>query len=128
MTRKITRIMLYAPDLEVAQRYYEALGFQLLGRGITVNRQPLIELAFETTGTRLALHTDLLLQYPDIEVEVNDVRDTYRALSRDPNVTWLREPTLGDAGCTATVRGPDGNLLVLTSPVDSESLGRARVE
>ncbi|WP_027483098.1 hypothetical protein [Deinococcus pimensis] len=55
---------------------------------------------------------------------MNDVHDTYRALSRDPKVTWLREPSTREGRCTATVRGPDGNLLVLTSRAYEEQLPR----
>lgn len=119
MARSITRIMLYTPDLNVAERYYHALGFRTTGHGRTSNGRPMIELAFETPGTCLALHADPLLQFPDIEVEVHDVHATYRRLSRDPHVTWLREPTTREGRCTATVRGPDGNLLVLTSGAPS---------
>ncbi|WP_027483099.1 hypothetical protein [Deinococcus pimensis] len=59
--RYITRIMLYTSDQTTAERYPHALGFKTIGHGVTANGRPLIDLAFETPGTCLALHPDSLL-------------------------------------------------------------------
>ncbi|PYE51166.1 VOC family protein [Deinococcus yavapaiensis] len=104
MLRFLHHVTLYVPDLRAAVTYYEALGLKVES---TSNRRVLMR--FEAGEAKLELHDDERAQFTDVNVGVTDLASTYKALSRNPGVAWLETPREG----RATLRGPDGNVLVL---------------
>ncbi|WP_157465419.1 VOC family protein [Deinococcus apachensis] len=119
--RHLSHVTLYVPDLQVAVAYYQAAG--LLAEWVAPSEPgsgQRARLSFPGGGPSLEVHTDARRQFTDVQLAVTNLDDTYRALSRQPAVVWL-EPPCGPAGQRrATLRGPDGNVLILgeaTSPL-----------
>lgn len=104
MLRFLHHVTLYVPDLRAAVTYYEALGLNVES---AANGRVLMR--FASGNAKLELHDDARAQFTDVNVGVSDLGAAYKALSRNPGVAWLQTP---DAG-RATLRGPDGNVLVL---------------
>ncbi len=112
--RHLSHVTLYVPDLQVAVAYYQAFGLRAEwvapsepGSGQRAR------LSFPGGGPSLEVHTDARRQFTDVQLAVANLDDAYRALSRQPAVVWL-EPPRGPAGQRrATLRGPDGNVLIL---------------
>ncbi|MER3482202.1 MAG: glyoxalase [Meiothermus sp.] len=115
MINHLARVNFYTANLEEALRFYQSLGLHLKRELKLRKGHRALELAFAHDQTKLLLHNDPLMQFTDVTLEVADVRETYRSLSHNPDVLWLRLPTQTAHGWTATLRGPDGNVLNLQS-------------
>lgn len=123
MIDQLAKVSFYTPRLEEALGFYQSLGLQIVQELAARKGHRTVELGFARGETRLVLHDDPLLQFTDVVLEVSDVQETYRQLRGNPGVLWLKLPTQTPEGWTATLRGPDGNVVILASRQSGNSSG-----
>jgi catechol 2,3-dioxygenase-like lactoylglutathione lyase family enzyme len=115
MINHLAKVRLYTPNLEEAIRFYQSLGLHVAGEAPARKGYRSVELGFAAGQAHLEIHDDPVLQFTDVVLEVSDVGAIYHQLRRDPAVLWLQLPTLTIHGWTASLRGPDGNVIGLVS-------------
>ncbi len=118
MFRKLDCVCIHTRDLDKSLRFHESMGLREAWRldRTTKDGVPwtLVGLDFpEAGGSQLVLSTDPDERPPEIEIRVEDVQETYRALSADAEVSWLATPFAIEDGHVAVMVAPDGNIFVL---------------
>lgn len=115
MIDRLAKVRLYTPNLEGAIRFYQSLGLHVAGASPARKGYRSVELGFAAGQAHLEIHDDPVLQFTDVVLEVSDLEAIYRQLRCDPDVLWLQLPTQTPQGWTASLRGPDGNVIGLAS-------------
>ncbi|MFC4425248.1 VOC family protein [Deinococcus navajonensis] len=106
---------LYVPDLQAAVAYYQEAGLRAeMVASPDAPASQRARLFFPEGEAYLELHTDARQQFTDVQVAVTRLDQAYRFLSLQPTVMWLEPPHDAGGKRRATVRGPDGNVLILT--------------
>ncbi|GGO23591.1 VOC family protein [Deinococcus humi] len=111
---RLSHVKLYVPDLQAAVAYYQEAG--LRAELVTLpdtNEAHRARLFFPEGEAYLELHTDARQQFTDVQVTVSQLDQAYHLLSRQPTVMWLQPPHDAGERRQATLRGPDGNVLIL---------------
>lgn len=121
----IEAVNVYSENPAESVRLYQGLGLELLwttveerGAGFSFYR---FGMRFPGGGPELVLHNNPQEQFLYPTVAVEDTRQAYQQLSRDPGYLWFESPHPSQRGCEALVRTPDGNVLSLLSPYSEES-------
>ncbi|CAH8242902.1 glyoxalase [Paenibacillus melissococcoides] len=64
-------------------------------------------------SSELVLQSHPDLQMADIEFNVEDVPETYEALSAKTEINWIRKPIPTETSHAAVLEAPDSNVFVL---------------
>ena len=118
MIRRIECVCIPTTDIAASESFYLALG---LVRGWIIERpQPdgtiwtLVGLKFpDASSSELVLSDSRDVQFTEIELLVDDVRDSFATISANPAVKWIREPFATESDHVAVMEAPDGNVFVL---------------
>ncbi|MCP8970417.1 VOC family protein [Ectobacillus ponti] len=116
MWRRIECVAIYTENIEEAARFYESLGLARSWEAFQDEEEQwkLIGMRFPDGSSELVLKNNPHLNFAETEIVVEDVRETYKALSSHAAVHWIRPPfpnALG--GHAAVMQAPDGNVFVL---------------
>lgn len=118
MLKKLECAALYTAKIEESVQFYTELGLKehwRINRPL-VNDQmwTIVGLKFpEEQSSELVLQNNPELKEVDIEICVDDVRETHRNLSEHQDIRWIREPFATESGHVAVMEAPDGNVFVL---------------
>ena len=118
MFKRLECVALYTANIETSIEFYQSLGLtehwrieRPLGGGGTWT---LAGMKFpDEKSSELVLQNNPDLQMADIEFYVEDVRDTYEALSARTDINWIRKPFPTESGHVAVMEAPDRNVFVL---------------
>lgn len=121
--KSLSAVALYTSDLPASENLYRLLGLQRELPAGSVETKGRLLMSFSGGDTCLVLHDDAQRQFVEVTVSVDDVRDIYFRLARDPSYTWIETPySVGDEW-RAVVRLPDDNVFTLLS---TEAAGGSR--
>lgn len=115
MIDSLAKVRLYTPNLEEALGFYQLLGLHVIGETPARKGYRSVKLGFAKGQAHLEIHNDPILQFVDVVLEVSDIEAIYRQLRCNPSVLWLQLPTQTPYGWSASLRGPDGNMIGLVS-------------
>ena len=118
MIRRIECVCIPTTDIAASAAFYVGLG---LTRAWTIERKletgqtwTLIGLKFpDSLGSELVLSDNPGIDFTEIELQCDDVRQTFEAIRTNPAVTWIREPFATESGHVAVMEAPDKNVFVL---------------
>jgi hypothetical protein len=118
MIRKIECVCISTRDIIASEAFYLSLG---LHRGWIIERSrpdgviwTLVGLKFpDATGSELVLSDNPDIDFTEIELAVDDVRQTFADLRTNASISWIREPFATESGHVAVMEAPDGNVFVL---------------
>ncbi|MCG7343217.1 VOC family protein [Sporosarcina sp. ACRSL] len=116
MWKRIECVAVYTEDIEESVAFYESLGLQKTWETFQDEEKKwaLIGMQFPDGNSELVLKNNPDLNFAEIEIVVDDVHETYKALQSKQGVQWIRKPfpnTLG--GHVAVMEAPDKNVFVL---------------
>lgn len=118
MLRKIECVCIPTKNVAESAAFYTSLGLTeawkierpLDGGGIWT----LVGMKFpDATGSELVLSHNPGIDFTEIELACDDVRQTFAEIGPQPGVTWIREPFATESGHVAVMEAPDGNVFVL---------------
>lgn len=118
MIRKMECAALYTANIEESVAFYTAIG---LKESWTITRPlpnggpwTIVGLSFpDERSSELVLQNNPELKEIDIELLVDDVRETYAKLQERTDIHWIREPFPTESGHVAVMEAPDHNVFVL---------------
>ena len=118
MFKKLECVCIYTADIEKSLSFYVSTGLterwridrELDGGGTWT----LIGLQFpEQASSELVLSNHPELEFTEVEILVDDVRQAYAELILNPDIAWIRTPFATESGHVAVMEAPDGNAFVL---------------
>ena len=118
MIRRIECVCVPTKNVAESEAFYRTLGLTrawgierpLEGGGVW----NLVGLKFpEASSTELVLSNNPDVDFTEIELHCDDVRQTFEAIRTNPAVTWIREPFATESGHVAVMEAPDKNVFVL---------------
>lgn len=118
MFQKLECVCLYTADIAASLAFYTGLGLEqawrierVSGSGVASS---LVGLKFpRADSSELVLSDNAEVNFTELEIHVDDVRETYAALSANPQVEWIRTPFATESGHVAVMEAPDKNVFVL---------------
>jgi catechol 2,3-dioxygenase-like lactoylglutathione lyase family enzyme len=118
MIRRIECVCVPTTDVAASEAFYASLG---LSRSWKIERKldnggtwTLVGLKFpDSSGSELVLSDNPSIDFTEIELHCDDVRQTYEAIRTNAAVTWIREPFATESGHVAVMEAPDKNVFVL---------------
>jgi catechol 2,3-dioxygenase-like lactoylglutathione lyase family enzyme len=116
MWRRIDCAAIYTEDIERSVEFYSSLGLVKDWEAFqdAEQRWRLVGMRFPAGDARLVLKNNPALDFTEIEIVVDDVRESYQALSSTPGVGWISAPRPNPlGGHVAVLEAPDGNAFVL---------------
>lgn len=118
MFRRLDCVCIHTTDLDVSLRFLTSMGLTeawRLDRVLDDGRPwTLVGMDFpDRTSSQLTLSTHPDRRLIEVEIQVADVREAFRALSGQPGVSWIAEPFAIENGHVAVMTAPDGNAFVL---------------
>lgn len=121
MIRKIDCVCIPTTDVVASEAFYVSLG---LKRSWIIERPrsdgttwTLIGMKFpEAASSELVLSDNPDIGFTEVELAIDDVRETFAELRANPAIGWIREPFATESGHVAVMKAPDGNVFVLVGP------------
>ena len=118
MFQKLECVCIYTADITASLAFYTALGLTEDWRIERTSEagvaSSLIGLKFpDAHSSEMVLSNNADVTFTEIEIHVGDVRETYAALSANPQVEWIRMPFATESGHVAVMEAPDKNVFVL---------------
>lgn len=118
MFKRLECVALYTANIEASIEFCQSLGLtehwrieRPLGEGGT---WILAGMKFpDEKSSELVLQNHPALPVADIESYVEDVCETYEALSARTDINWIRQPFPTESGHVAVMEAPDSNVFVL---------------
>ncbi|MDB5507468.1 MAG: glyoxalase/bleomycin resistance/dioxygenase family protein [Devosia sp.] len=118
MFQKLECVCIYTADIAASLTFYSALGLtqawrieRVSGTGVASS---LIGLKFpRADSSELVLSDNADVTFTEVEIHVDDVRETYDMLSGNEVVEWIRAPFATESGHVAVMEAPDKNVFVL---------------
>lgn len=118
MIRRLECVSIYTKDLAASVAFYAGLGLsegwrieRVSGAGVPLT---LVGLKFaDSTSSELVLSDNAEVPFTEIELLVDDVRQSRREWADTEGITWIREPFATESGHVAVMEAPDGNVFVL---------------
>lgn len=118
MFKKLECVCIYTADLAIAADFYKSLGLE---EAWTIHRESedgtssmLIGLRFpDAKSSELVLSNNAKTKFTEVEILVDDVRQSYETLRSRSDVSWVRTPFATESGHVAVMEAPDGNVFVL---------------
>lgn len=116
MWKKIECLAIYTSDIDQSVKFYEALGLTKIWETYqdTEKNWRLAGMRFPDGNSELVLKNNPDLNFAEMEIAVENVKETYEILKSNPEVEWIRTPfpnSLG--GHVAVMKAPDDNVFVL---------------
>ena len=118
MIRKIECVCVPTRNVAESAAFYISLGLQ---QAWTIERPlpdgrlwTLTGLKFpDAASSELVLSDNPDVNFTEIELAVDDVRESFAEMRKNPAVTWIREPFATESGHVGVLEAPDGNVFVL---------------
>lgn len=118
MIRKIECVCMPTRDVAASEAFYLTLG---LRRSWIIERPrpdgaiwTLLGLKFpDASSSELVLSDNPDIDFTEVELAVDDVRETFAEMRSNAAITWIREPFATESGHVAVMEAPDGNVFVL---------------
>lgn len=118
MIKKIECVCIATKNVAESAAFYISLG---LKQAWTIERPLPSGQVWTLTGLKFpdAASSELVLSdnpdvdFTEIELSVDDVRESFAQMRGDPGITWIREPFATESGHVAVMEAPDGNVFVL---------------
>ncbi|WP_284139072.1 MULTISPECIES: VOC family protein [unclassified Virgibacillus] len=116
MWKSIECVAIYTDNLEKSEAFYQSLGLVKAWETFqdNENRWKLVGMKFPDGDSELILKNNPELKFAEVEILVDDVKQTYEALKDSHDIQWIRTPfpnSLG--GHVAVMQAPDENVFVL---------------
>jgi hypothetical protein len=118
MFKRLDCVCLHSTDLDVSLSFLLQTGLTETWRlnRTTKDGTPwtLVGLDFpDKTSSQIVLSTHPDRKFIEVEMRVDDVRETRAQLDGVPGVEWIAEPSAIEEGHVAVMCAPDGNAFVL---------------
>jgi catechol 2,3-dioxygenase-like lactoylglutathione lyase family enzyme len=118
MFRRMECVSIHTKDIEKSLSFYKSMG---LTENWRIERSLENGLAWTLIGLKFPLQnsSELVLsnhpeiQYTEVEINVEDVRQAYAHLSGNEEIQWIRTPFATESGYVAVMEAPDKNVFVL---------------
>lgn len=118
MIRRMECVSIYTGNLAASLAFYTGIGLteawrieRMSDTGVPLT---LVGLKFpDSTSSELVLSDNSEVPFTEIELLVDDVRQSHREMQAMPGITWIREPFATESGHVAVMEAPDGNVFVL---------------
>lgn len=118
MFRRLECVSIHTKDIEKSLSFYKSMG---LTENWRIERSlengpawTLIGLKFPLqNSSELVLSNHPEIQYTEVEINVEDVRQAYAHLSGNEEIQWIRTPFATESGYVAVMEAPDKNVFVL---------------
>ncbi|WP_369900720.1 VOC family protein [Bacillus manliponensis] len=118
MFKKLECVCVHTKDMEKSLRFYTVMG---LKENWDIEREldngyiwRLVGLKFpDEQSSELVVSNHPDVDFTEIEILVEDVRETYKQMQQNREVKWIREPFQTESGHVAVMEAPDGNVFVL---------------
>ncbi|MDP5272897.1 VOC family protein [Chengkuizengella axinellae] len=118
MFKKLECAAIYTGEIQKSIDFYKSLGLKQnwkierdLDNG---NIWTMVGLKFpDEKSSELVLQNNPEIKETDIEILVDDVRQTYQDLSPNRDINWIKEPFSTESGHVAVMEAPDKNVFVL---------------
>lgn len=114
--KRIECLAIYTNDIDKSVKFYQSMG--LIKAWETYQDEGklwrLIGMRFPDGNSELVLKNNPNLNFAEIEIVVEDVKDLYETLKTNTEIEWIRTPfpnSLG--GHVAVMKAPDDNVFVL---------------
>jgi|GEM_PF-810100 len=118
MFKKLECVCIYTNDIEKSRSFYTSMGLvenwnieRFLEDGFT---WILVGFKFpDKDSSELVISNHPDNKFTEVEIYVDDVRQTHTELSNNGDVQWIRTPFATESGHVAVMEAPDGNVFVL---------------
>lgn len=118
MFMKLECVCIHTKDIEKSLSFYTSMGLaenwkieRILEDGFTWT---LIGLNFpQKESSELVLSNHPENKFTEVEILVEDVRQSHTELSKNEEIQWIRTPFATESGHIAVMEAPDGNVFVL---------------
>lgn len=116
--KKLECVCIHTKNIEKSLLFYTSMGLtenwkieRNLNNGSTWT---VIGLKFpQKDSSELVLSDHPELNFTEVEILVDDVRQTYDELSKNEEIQWIRTPFATESGHIAVMKAPDENVFVL---------------
>ena len=118
MNRKIECVCVPTRNVADSTAFYVSLGLKeawKIERPLPSGQVwTLVGLKFpDAASSELVLSDNPDVDFTEIELSVDDVRESFAKMRGNPGITWIREPFATESGHVAVMEAPDGNVFVL---------------
>ncbi|MDO8358844.1 MAG: hypothetical protein Q7T08_02245 [Devosia sp.] len=117
MFQRLDCVCIHTTDLRASLEFLTSMGLTeswRLDRLDDGRPWTLVGMAFpDAASSQLVLSTHPDRRFVEVEIKVEDVRQTYETLKTVAGVRWISEPFAIENGHVAVMTAPDGNDLVL---------------
>lgn len=117
MINKIECVAIYTENIEASAAFYGGLGLTEAWRIVRDGERGKVTLVGfrfpDQKSSELVLSDNADVPFTEIELHVDDVRQTRSALAGTPGISWIREPFATESGHVAVMEAPDKNVFVL---------------
>lgn len=118
MFKKLECVCIHTKDIVKSLLFYTSMG---LTENWKIERSlengsawTVIGLKFpQKDSSELVLSDHPELNFTEVEILVDDVRQTYDELSKNGEIQWIRTPFAAESGHIAVMKAPDENVFVL---------------
>ncbi|MGO4527992.1 VOC family protein [Paenibacillus sp. 2TAF8] len=118
MFKKLECVCIHTKDIEKSLLFYTKMGLtenwkieRTLESGSTWT---VIGLKFpQKDSSELVLSNHPELNFTEVEILVDDVRQAHDELSKNEEIQWIRTPSATESGHIAVMKAPDKNVFVL---------------
>ncbi|MFS0864058.1 VOC family protein [Fredinandcohnia sp. 179-A 10B2 NHS] len=115
---KLECVCIHTKDIQASLDFYKNMGLTVhwqidreLESGVVWK---LVGLRFPSNeSSELVLSNHPELSFTEVEILVEDVRETYKTLSENNKVNWIKTPFATESGHVAVMEAPDKNVFVL---------------
>ncbi len=116
--KKLECVCIHTKNIEKSLLFYISMGLtenwkikRILESGSTWT---VIGLKFpQKDSSELVLSNHPDINFTEVEILVDDVRQAYDELSKNEEIQWIRTPFATESGHIAVMEAPDGNVFVL---------------
>lgn len=118
MFKKLECVCIHTENIEKSIEFYTSVGLIVnwkIDRKLENNSiWKLVGLKFpENDSSELVLSNHPENTFAEVEILVEDVRESYSQLSENREVKWIRTPFTTESGHVAVMEAPDGNVFIL---------------
>lgn len=118
MFKRLACISIYTEDIEESLGFYKSMGLKenwRLNRKLEDNSiWTLIGLKFaDQESSELVISNHPRNKFTEIEITVDNVKESYLELSKRSDIKWIAEPIEYETNSVAVMQAPDGNIFVL---------------
>ena len=115
--KKLECVSIHTKDIDKSCAFYTSMGLTenwRIERVLENGTWTLVGLKFpEQDSSELVLSNHPEINFIEIEILVEDVRQVYKELRKNEEIQWIRTPFATESGHVAVMEAPDENVFVL---------------